>query len=94
MTPTITPRDHDAYMQVLWYFDPTAPGARQPGSFSHHLIQAFARADITNTLLLSSVYPAYGTAMRMVQEGLNGGLDQLKTWGQQITDGSLGPDHD
>ncbi|WIM69236.1 hypothetical protein [Corynebacterium suedekumii] len=43
-------------MQVLWYFDPTAPGARQPGSFSHHLIQAFARADITNALTSAHAY--------------------------------------
>lgn len=92
--PAFTPLDPDPYLQVLWFYAPDSPGARQPGSFHYSLIESLARADHINTSKLGAVYPQLTTAVQMAKTGAYGGLDKLKEWGQQALDGTLGACHD
>lgn len=73
-----TAEEIDIYAQVIHYFNPQSPGSRQPGNFSNHLIHAFATADRSNFLKLTTVYPIHGHAMSMVMHGRDGGIEALE----------------
>lgn len=63
--------------EVLWYFEPQYPGAYQPGSFHHALMQAMARADHENMGKLILVFPALGRWF-YAAKNIDGGLEDLK----------------
>lgn len=57
-----------AERQFLYEMGYTMQGMK-PGSFMHHLIQCFIRADRENTAKLSLVFPDYGNTNTLWQTG-------------------------
>lgn len=60
-TPTISP---EVAQHVLWAFD---RGGYEPGSFTQHLLRAFATADLINFHQLEAAYPEYASAVAGAQ---------------------------
>lgn len=59
--PTITPETAN---HVLFHF---GRGGYQPGSFTTHLLSAFATADEVNFHRLADAFPEYGAAVAAIQ---------------------------
>lgn len=60
---------------VLWHF---SQGGFRPGSFTDHLLSAFATADPMRWAQLHEAFPAYGWAMHLAMN-TEGGIEQLRT---------------
>jgi len=67
---TTTEITSEVARHVLWQFD--ANGGWQPGSFTQHLMRAFAVADLVNFHRLQAAYPEYGAAIALAQNDPQG----------------------
>ena len=70
----ITP---DEAGQVLHYFAPGEPGAREPGGFTSYLLGAIVHADTENMTRLLSAFPAL-TALVFITKYHRDGLDMVR----------------
>lgn len=69
--PEISPEEA---RNVLHYFG--HPQGWEPGSFTQEMLQAIAKADLSNRSLLSLGFPGLVAAMNLAQHQL-GGINQL-----------------
>lgn len=74
-TPPATPQiTFELANHVLWHF---SQGGFRPGSFTEHLLLAFATADPMRRAQLMEAFPAHGWAMHLAQN-TEGGIEQLR----------------
>lgn len=71
--PGTEPRQQDA-AHVLWHY---GEGGWEPGSFTKHLLRAFAAADPINFALLAVMFPHQARAMHLAKEH-DDGIAQLR----------------
>lgn len=74
-TPPASPQiSFEVANHVLWHF---SQGGLKPGSFTTHLMMAFATADPMRRAQLMEAFPAYGWAMHLAQN-TERGIGQLR----------------
>lgn len=56
----------EAIRHVLWHIGDTELG-QEPGSFTTHLLDAWARADLSNSASLASAFPDLGSAVTIAK---------------------------
>lgn len=66
-----------AAREVLWFYEPSAQGAWQPGGFGQKLIIAMTHADTMNLARLSTAFPEYARWVYAVKF-TGTGLDELR----------------